>query len=201
MIECTLCGRLVLGLTGYDWTVVPWMLAPATGVMPGPCHVSCLQERGAAGSWAAAVEAYHRERWPRWLAGVDAGVGWRLHSSRAARRFHLWRSDGAMASFAYAVLTVAPHRTGTDLAELGTAHAATLLAAMGTDRPGSVVPLPRMIERLRLTDRYPFVEGTVTLRRGVVVADHPLALTRACLRAAHQLAAEGADTYRFPSDG
>jgi hypothetical protein len=199
VIECTLCGRLVLGLTGHDWTALPWMLAPGTGVLPGPCHVRCLQESGAAGSWAAAVEAYHRERWPRWLAGIDAGVGWRLHSSRVARRFHLWRSDGAMASFPYGVLTVPPFRTGTDLAETGTAHAATLLAAMATDHPGAGVPLPRMIERLRLTDRYPFVEGTVRLLRNVVVADHPLALTRSCVDAAGRLAAEAADMYRFPS--
>ncbi|GAA2630483.1 hypothetical protein [Paractinoplanes durhamensis] len=200
MTECTLCGRLVLGLTGHDWTALPWMLAPGTGVLPGPCHVRCLQELGAARSWAAAVDAYHRRRWPRWLAGLDAGVGWRLHSSRAARRFHLWRSDGGLASFPYAALAVTPVRTGTDLAEAGTAHAAALLTAMGTDRPGIEVPLPRMIERLRLTDRYPFAEGTVTLRRGILVADHPLALTRSCLLAAGRLAAEAADMYRSPDE-
>jgi hypothetical protein len=190
VIECTLCGRPVLGLTGHDWTALPWMVAGGTGVMPGPCHVTCLQESGAARSWAAAVEAYHRKRWPRWLAGIDAGVGWRLHSSRAARRFHLWRSDGGMASFPYGVLAVAPFRTETDLAETGTAHATVLLAAMGAVRAAAPAPLPRMIERLRLTDRYPFVEGVVTLRRNVLVADHPLVLTSACLQAARRLAAE-----------
>lgn len=201
MIDCTLCGRLVLGLTGHDWTVLPWMLAPGTGVVPGPCHVRCLRERGVARTWAAAVEAYHRKRWPHWLAGVDAGVGWRLHSSRAARRFHLWRADGALASFPYAVLTVPPCQVRADLAEIGTDLAATLLAAMGTADPRAGVPLPRMIERLRLTDRYPFAEGTVTRTRGLLVADHLLALTSSCRRAADQLAAEAGDMWGSGADG
>ncbi|GIM97004.1 hypothetical protein [Paractinoplanes toevensis] len=182
MIDCTLCGRPVLGLVGHDWTALPWMVAPGTGVLPGPCHVECLRERGAARSWAAAVEAYHLKRWPHWLAGA----GWRLHSSRAARRFHLWRSDGGLASFPYAALAVPSFRIRTPLAEAGTALAAALLTAMGADR----APLPRLIGRLGLTDRYPFVEGTVTLRGNFLVADHPLSLTSSCVRAARQLAAE-----------
>jgi hypothetical protein len=193
--RCTLCDRLVLGLAGHDWTVLPWMIAPGTGVPPGPCHVRCLADRECASAWAEAVEAYHCKRWPLWLAGVDAGVRWRLHSSRTARRFHLWRSDGRLSSFPYAVLTTGPVRLTTDLAEVGTAHAATLLAAMGTDAEGVDVPLAYVITALDLFDRYPRLSGTVARDlRGegldaadVVTARHPLPLPPGCRRAADRL--------------
>jgi hypothetical protein len=187
--RCTLCDRLVLGLAGHDWTVLPWMVATATGVFPGPCHVRCLDDLGCAGSWAEAVEAYHCKRWPLWLAGVDAGVRWRLHSSRSARRFHLWRSDGRLSSFPYAILTATKALPlSTDLAEIGTAHAATLLAAMGTDVEGVDVPLTSVITALDLADRYPHLSGTVTRSAtDLVTARHALSLSPSCRRAAHHL--------------
>ncbi|MFI5891182.1 hypothetical protein ACIA5D_13835 [Actinoplanes sp. NPDC051513] len=193
--RCTLCDRLVLGLAGHDWTVLPWMVAPGSGALPGPCHVRCLADLECASAWASAVEAYHCKRWPLWLAGVDAGVHWRLHSSRSARQFHLWRSDGRLISFPYAVLTAGPVRLTTDLAEVGTAHAATLLRAMGTDADGVDVPLAYVITALDLSDRYPRLSGTVTRDlRGespdaadVVTARHPLPLPPACRRAAGHL--------------
>jgi hypothetical protein len=160
--RCTLCDRLVLGLAGHDWTVLPWMIDPGSGVLPGPCHVRCLADRGCAAAWAGAVEAYHCKRWPLWLAGVDAGVRWRLHGSRTARTFHLWRSDGRLSTFPYAVLTADPVRLTTELAEVGTVHAATLLAAMGTDSEGVPVPLAYVITALDLSDRYPRLSGTMT---------------------------------------
>jgi hypothetical protein len=187
--RCTLCDRLVLGLAGHDWTVLPWMVAPATGVLPGPCHVRCLDDLGCAGSWAGAVEAYHCTRWPLWLAGIDAGVRWRLHSSRSARRFHLWRSDGRLSSFPYAILTAAEALPlSTDLAEIGTAHAATLLTAMGTDAEGVDVPLTSVITALDLADRYPRLAGTVTRApTDRVTARHALPLSPSCRRAANHL--------------
>ena len=189
MIQCTLCDRLVLGLAGHDWTALPWMVAPGTGVPPGPCHVRCLEDLGCAGAWAEAVEAYHCRRWPLWLAGVDAGVRWRLHGSRSARRFHLWRADGCLLSFPYAILTATkPLRFVTDLAEIGTAHAATLLAAMGTDEEGVEVPLTTVIAALNLADRYPHLSGTVSRSTAdLVTARHALPLSRSCRRAAHHL--------------
>ncbi|MCU7722922.1 hypothetical protein ODJ79_04275 [Actinoplanes sp. KI2] len=180
----------MLGLAGHDWTVLPWMVAPATGVLPGPGHVRCLDDLGCAGSWAAGVEAYHCRRWPLWLAGVDAGIRWRLHGSRSARRFHLWRSDGRLSSFPYAILTAAAGtpRLSTDLAEIGTAHAATLLAAMGTDAEGVAVPLTSVITALDLADRYPHLSGTVTRSApGLVTARHALSPSPSCRRAALHL--------------
>jgi hypothetical protein len=200
MPTCTICRRLVLGLAGQDWTVLPWMVESAAAEVPaGPCHVRCLADHGAAAAWAAAVEAYHCTRWPRWLAGTDAGVRWRLHSSRPARRFHLWRSDGRLASFPYAAIRPGPLHVATDLAELGTAHAAALLAAMGTDEPGVEVPLVTVIAALDLADRYPLGTGGVTRRLRVVGGEavdvlavrHPLPLLPACRRAAHELRNEG----------
>jgi hypothetical protein len=194
--RCTLCDRLVLGLAGQDWTVLPWMLAGEGDIPPGPCHARCLDESGAAGSWAEAVEAYHCHRWPRWLSGSDAGIRWRLHSSRPARRFHLWRSDGRLLSFPYAAaLRPGPLLLATELAELGSAHAAALLAAMGTDEPGVEVPLSAVIAALGLADRYPDGTGSVTRRLRVVGADatdvlevrHPLPLAPACRHAAREL--------------
>lgn len=184
---CTLCDRLVLGLAGHDWTVLPWMVAPGTGVLPGPCHVRCLADLGCARAWAEAVEAYHCRRWPLWLAGVDAGVRWRLHGSRAVRRFHLWRSDGRLSSFPYAALTAHPLRLSTVLAEVGTAHAATLLTAMGTDAYGVDVPLTAVLTALGLADRYPRLTGTVTRRGDLVAARHTLRLPAPCRRAARHL--------------
>jgi hypothetical protein len=192
--RCTLCDRLVLGLAGYDWTALPWMLAAGSGVLAGPCHIRCLEDLGCARAWAEAVEAYHCRRWPLWLAGVDAGVRWRLHGSRSARRFHLWRADGRLVSFPYAVTGTDPMRMTTELAEVGTAHAATLLAAMGTDEPATDVPLAYVITALELSDRYPLIAGTVS--RGtpfdavdVVTARHSLVLQAGCRRAARRLLA------------
>jgi hypothetical protein len=197
--RCTLCGRLVLGLAGQDWTVLPWMVEPAADVPAGPCHVRCLADRGAAGRWSAAVEAYHCSRWPRSMAGTDGGVRWRLHSSRPARRFHLWRSDGRLASFPYAAIRPGPLRVTTDLAELGSAHAGVLLSAMGTDEPGVAVPLSAVIAALGLTDRYPQGAGSVTRRLRVVGGEvldmvtvrHPFPLVPVCRHAARRLRDEG----------
>ncbi|GAA0491281.1 hypothetical protein Ade02nite_22820 [Paractinoplanes deccanensis] len=162
---CELCGRPVLGLTGWDWTLLPWMTGgEATGVIPGPCHVACLRERGVATEWAAAVEAYHCARWPLFLGGRDGAARWRLHAGPRARRFHWWRSDGRLASFPYSSMSSDPPAVTGDLAEVGSAQAGDLLAAMGTDEIGRPAPLDRVIARLGLADRYPGCAGTVARR-------------------------------------
>ena len=156
--------------------------------MNGPRTDRSVDDLGCGRAWAEAVEAYHCRRWPLWLAGVDAGIRWRLHGSRSARRFHLWRADGRLVSFPYAVTRADPMRMTTELAEVGTAHSATLLAAMGTDEIAVDVPLAYVITGLDLSDRYPLVAGTV--RRGgrdVVTARHALTLGPGCRRAARRL--------------
>jgi len=200
--RCSLCGRLVLGLAGQDWCVLPWMLdagADDAEVRPGPCHALCLQELGVAGVWAAAVEGYHCSRWPDWISGLDAGVRWRLHRSPQARRFHLWRADGRLSSFPYAAARQHPAAVTTDLAEMGSRYAEVLLAAMGTDGAGIEVPLPSLVAALALTDRYPGISGSITHRLTNVgtahrpelidflVARHPLALDSGCRTAAYEL--------------
>ncbi|WP_433301639.1 hypothetical protein ACQP2F_06670 [Actinoplanes sp. CA-030573] len=193
--RCTLCDRLVLGLAGHDWTALPWMIAAGSGVPPGPCHVRCLEELGCGWAWAGAVENYHRIRWPFWLGGVEGGVRWRLHGSRSARRFHLWRSDGLLISFPYASTAAHPGRIRTELAEVGTAHAAALLTAMGTDEPAIAVPLTSMTTALGVADRYPRVAGTVTRDRAgaadLVTARHRLTLTPAVVRTARRMLPSG----------
>lgn len=201
MGPCSLCGRPVLGLAGQDWSLLSWMLDadPATvaGVRPGPCHVRCLDESGSGRRWAEAVERYHCTRWPDAAAGRDAGVRWRLHGSPPARRFHLWRSDGRLASFPYAAVRHDPVALTVDLAEVGTAPATLLHDAMGTDAYAVEVPLSRVLAALGLADRYPDGRGSVTRRTrnlgtahrpeliDVLVARHALALDPGCRRAAH----------------
>ncbi|XVU26792.1 hypothetical protein ACQPZJ_06990 [Actinoplanes sp. CA-054009] len=196
---CELCGRLVLGLTGHDWTLLPWMAADGTRVSAGPCHVSCLREWGVAAEWAEAVEAYLCGRWPLFLEGRDGRVRWRLHASPRVRRLHLWRSDGRLASFPYASISSDPPSVTADLAEVGSAHAELLLAAMGTAETGVAVPLSRLIEGLGLSDRYPGGVGTVTrVIRNAGTARRPepvdvlesridLVLETGCRRAAREL--------------
>jgi hypothetical protein len=183
----------VLGLAGHDWSVLPWMLEAGADIPPGPCHVRCLREGGIGRRWAGAVEEYHCARWPRWRAGADGGVRWRLHDSRAARRFHLWRADGRLSSFPYAALRPGALLIVTDLAEAADAHAVDLLDAMGAEL---TVPLGGVIAALGLTDRYPAVTGWLSRRlRGggdVLVARHSLALDPDCHRAAHRLIREPA---------
>jgi hypothetical protein len=200
--RCSLCDRLVLGLAGQDWCVLPWMLddgAADAEVRPGPCHVRCLQELGVARDWAGAVEAYHLTRWPDWISGLDAGVRWRLHRSPHARRFHLWRADGRLSSFPYAAARHDPAAVTTELAEVGSGYAEALLTAMGTDGAGVEVPLPRVVAALDLTNRYPDISGWITHRLTNVgtahqpelidflVARHPLALDSGCRTAAYEL--------------
>jgi hypothetical protein len=106
--RCSLCDRLVLGLAGQDWCVLPWMFdAGVTDdeVLPGSCHVRCLHELGVARLWAESVQEYYCLRWPQWRRGLTAGVRWRLHCSPRARRFHLWRADGRLSSFPFSALT------------------------------------------------------------------------------------------------
>ncbi len=200
--RCSLCDRLVLGLTGHDWCVLPWMVDEGLAgaeVLPGPCHVRCLHELGAARIWAEAVEAYYCARWPRWLSGRDGAVRWRLHGSPRARRFHLWRADGRLSSFSYAAARHDPASVTAELAEMGSAYAEVVLAAMGADGSGVEVPLARVIAGLDLADRYPDGVGSITRRlRNVgtarrpelvdlLVARHPLTLDPGCRRAAHEL--------------
>ncbi|MEV4345755.1 hypothetical protein AB0J83_14890 [Actinoplanes sp. NPDC049596] len=196
---CELCGRLVLGLAGRDWTLLSWMTGDEPGVVPGPCHVACLHDRGVAAVWAEAVEAYHCARWPVFVTGRDGPARWRLHASPRVRRLHLWRSDGRLASFPYSSMGLNPPGVTADLAEVGSAAAEVLLEAMGTDEIGAPVPLPRLIEGLGLADRYPGVAGTVTRRiRNVGTARRPelvdvlesrvdLALDAGCREAARDL--------------
>jgi hypothetical protein len=205
--RCSLCDRLVLGLAGHDWCVLPWMLdatVTVADVRPGSCHVRCLQEGGMARSWADAVQEYHCARWPRWRSGVAAGIRWRLHHSPPARRFHLWRTDGRLFSFPAALAGPTPEGVAgpeltVELAEAGSAQAAVLLAAMGTDQNDVEVSLTRVVAALGLADRYPLRSGGVTRRLrnagtarrcepiDVLVARHPLHLDRAVLRAATDL--------------
>ncbi|SNY30570.1 hypothetical protein [Paractinoplanes atraurantiacus] len=192
---CELCGRLVLGLTGYDWTLLPWMAATGAGVIAGPCHITCLHEWGVATEWAAAVEAYHCGRWPLFIEGK----GWRLHASPRVRRLHLWRSDGRLASFPYTSISSDPPSVTADLAEVGSAHAEVLLAAMGTAETGVAVPLDRLIDGLGLAGQYPGCVGAVarvirnagTARRpepvDVIESRIDLALDAGCRRAAREL--------------
>jgi hypothetical protein len=194
----------VLGLTGQDWCVLPWMLgaAVADDVRPGSCHVECLRDSGRAAAWARAVQDYHRTRWPRWRSGVAAGVHWRLHAGPQAERLHLWRADGRLSSFPYTAVAGTRNgslRLATDLAEVGSAHAAVLMAAMGTEDADVEVPLADVIAALDLTDRYPYGSGTVARRPAgagasrrpepldVLVAHHPLRLDVRGLHAAREL--------------
>lgn len=200
--RCSLCDRLVLGLAGHDWCVLPWMVDDGLGsaeVLPGPCHVRCLHELGAARQWAEAVEAWYCTRWPLWLTGHDGGVRWRLHAGPRSRRFHLWRADGRLSSFPYAATRHHPAALVAELAEVGSTYADVLLAAMGTDGIGVEVPLARVIAGLELSDRYPDGAGSVTHRLrnvgtarrpemiDVLEARHPLVLDDGCRRAAHEL--------------
>jgi hypothetical protein len=195
-----LCSRLVLGLEGHDWVVLPWMLAgdvPDDEVLPGACHVRCLHDLGVARLWAEAVEEYYCLRWPQWRTGRHAGVRWRLHSSHHARRFHLWRADGRLSSFPYASLTAGagtPELT-TEVAEVGTGYAAVLLDAMGTIESGVPVPLPEVVAALGLTDRYPAVDGVLARRLSgrrpdvsdILIARYRLVLAAPVLGAARAL--------------
>jgi hypothetical protein len=159
--------------------------------------VRCLHDRGVARLWAEAVEEYYCLRWPQWRAGRTAGVRWRLHRSPHARRLFLWRADGRLSTFPYASLTAGaahPELTA-EVAEVGTAYSATLLAAMGTIESGVPVPLAEVVAALGLADRYPAAEGVLARRlRGarpdvsdVLVARYRLALDAPCLRAARAL--------------
>ena len=229
---CSLCDRLVLGLAGQDWCVLPWMFdAGVTDdeVLPGSCHVRCLHELGVARLWAESVQEYYCLRWPQWRRGLTAGVRWRLHCSPRARRFHLWRADGRLSSFPFSALTTrrpfsspaaghafsslaAGHAFSglaagrpelaeltTEVGEIGSAHSATLLAAMGTDENGVAVPLADVVAALGLTDRYPVVDGFLIRRLknlgmprrpdlvDILVAHYSLPLDAPCVRAAHEL--------------
>jgi hypothetical protein len=166
-------------------------------VLPGACHVRCLHDHGVGRRWAEAVEDYYCLRWPQWRTGRSAGVRWRLHGSRHARRFHLWRSDGRLTSFPYAALAAAaptPELT-TEVAEVGTGYAAVLLHAMGTDESGVPVPLPEVVAALGLADRYPAVEGVLARRLSgrrpdvpdILIARYRLALDAPVLRASRAL--------------
>jgi hypothetical protein len=221
--RCSLCDRLVLGLAGQDWCVLPWMVdAGVTDdeVLPGSCHVRCLHELGVARLWAEAVQDYYCLRWPQWRRGLTAGVRWRLHCSPPARRFHLWRADGRLSSFPFSALTTrrpfscpaAGHvfsglaagrpelvELTTEVGEVGSAHSATLLAAMGTDENGVAVPLGDVVAALGLIDRYPVVDGFLVRRLknlglprrpdliDILVAHYSLPLDAPCVRAAHEL--------------
>jgi hypothetical protein len=196
---CSLCERLVLGLEGQDWCVLPWMLAAGVTddeVLPGPCHVRCLHDLGVARLWAEAVQDYYCLRWPQWRTGLTAGVRWRLHSSPHARRFHLWRADGRLSSFPYAGLASgAVVELSTEVGEVGSAHSAALLAAMGTTESGVPVPLVEVVGTLGLADRYPAAEGLLARRlsggrpdvRDILVARYRLVLDPSCRRAAQEL--------------
>jgi hypothetical protein len=199
-MRCSLCERLVLGLEGQDWCVLPWMLAAGVTddeVLPGACHVRCLRELGVARLWAEAVQDYYCRRWPQWRTGLTAGVRWRLHSSPQARRFHLWRADGRLSSFPYAALAGGRDdaELTTEVGEVGSDHSAVLLAAMGTTESGVPVPLGDVIGELGLADRYPATDGVLIRRlsgarpdvRDVLVARYRLALDRSCRWAAHDL--------------
>ena len=119
-----------------------------------------------------------------------------MHVSAPARVFHLWRSDGRLSSFPYAALR---QDLTTELAEVGSDEAAALVSAMGTEDAGVDVPLVRLLDDLRLTDRYPDAAGSVARRLRsvgtpgrpevieVLVARHPLSLGTGCRRAAHML--------------
>ncbi|MGX6602280.1 hypothetical protein ACWKSP_09130 [Micromonosporaceae bacterium Da 78-11] len=137
-------------------------------------------------------------------------VGRRLHVSRRAERFHLWRADGRLSSFPFATVTEAdtgPLRLTTDLAEIGSAHASVLLKAMGPGQAEAGASLAEVIAALDLTDRYPYDTGTVTRRPTNVgtthhpelidflVADHPLHLDLRTLHTARSLTrGQGAST-------
>jgi hypothetical protein len=198
--RCSVCERLVLGLEGQDWCVLPWMLAAGVtddDVLPGVCHVRCLHDLGVARLWAEAVQDYYCLRWPQWRTGLTAGVRWRLHSSPRARRFHLWRADGRLSSFPYAALAAGGEAVEltTEVGEVGSDHSAVLLAAMGTADSGVPVPLAEVIGVLGLADRYPAAEGTLTRRLNgrrpdvpdILLARYRLALDPSCRRAAREL--------------
>jgi hypothetical protein len=194
-----LCGRLVLGLEGHDWCVLPWMLTAddADEILPGGCHVRCLHDLGVARPWAEAVEDYYHLRWPHWRTGRSGGVRWRLHGSHHARRFHLWRADGRLSSFPYGALTAevrTPELTS-EIAEVGTAYAAVLLDAMATTESGRPVPLPEVVAALGVADRYPAVDGVLSRRlsghrpgvRDILIARYRLDLDVTVHRAARAL--------------
>jgi hypothetical protein len=165
-------------------------------ILPGACHVRCLHDLGVARLWAEAVEDYYHRRWPQWRTGRSAGVRWRLHGSHA-RRFHLWRADGRLSTFPYAALTAATHKVEltTEVAEVGTGHAAVLLKAMGTAESGRPVPLPEVIGALGVADRYPALDGTLTRRISgfrpdvpdILIARYRLVLDASVLSAARAL--------------
>jgi hypothetical protein len=191
---------LVLGLEGQDWVVLAWMLATGLTddeVLPGACHVRCLHDLGVARLWAEAVEEYYCLRWPQWRTGRSGGVRWRLHGSHAARRFHLWRSDGRFSSFPYAALTAAagPPQLTTEIAEVGTGYADALLTALGTTESGVPVPLSEVVAALGLTDRYPAADGVLVRRLSgrrpdvpdVIVARYRVDLDPSCRHAARAL--------------
>jgi hypothetical protein len=202
---CSLCDRLVLGLAGQDWSVLPWMLdAGVTDdeVLPGSCHVRCLHELGVARLWSEAVQEYYCLRWPQWRVGLTAGVRWRLHCSPRAKRFHLWRSDGRLSSFAFADLVAGRldrAELTAEVGEVGSAHATSLLAAMGTVENGVPVPLADVVAALGIADRYPGADGVLvrrlknvgTARRpelvDILVARYRLPLDAPCVRAALEL--------------
>jgi len=204
----------VLGLAGQDWCALSWMFGAGVSddVLPGACHVRCLQELGVARLWARAVQEYYCRRWPQWRTGLSAGVPWRLHCSPRARRFHLWRADGRLSSFPFSALAgrrllsdpfgrPAPGlaELTTDVAEVGGAHSATLLAAMGTHENGVAVPLADVVAALDLADRYPAANGFLVRRLrnvglsrrpelvDILVAHYSLSLDVPCFRAAHEL--------------
>ena len=209
--QCSLCDRLVLGLAGQDWSVLSWMFDTGVSddVLPGACHVRCLHELGVARLWAEAVQEYYCRRWPQWRSGFTSGVRWRLHCSPRARRFHLWRADGHLSSFPFSALTgaflgVGARRPGlaeltSEVGEVGSAHTASLLAAMGTSENGVQVPLADVVAALGLTDRYPVVDGFMVRRLknlglprrpdlvDVLVVRYSLLLDAPCLRAAQEL--------------
>lgn len=197
---CSLCERVVLGLEGQDWSVLPWMLAAGVSlgeVLPGACHVRCLRDLGVARLWAESVQEYYCLRWPQWRTGLTAGVRWRLHGSPRARRFHLWRADGRLSSFPYAALAAGGEfvELTTEVAEVGSDHAARLLAAMGTTESGVPVPLAEVAETLGVADRYPAVVGVLGRRLSggrpdvpdILVARYRLVLDAPCRRAAYDL--------------
>ena len=101
--RCSLCGRLVLGLAGQDWCVLPWMLdGDDGGVRAGPCHVRCLDERGVARRWAEAVEAT--------LARVVAGLGLTdRYPDGAGVVTHRWRNVGTAPHTEMIDMVVARH--------------------------------------------------------------------------------------------
>ena len=166
------------------------MLTEDAGPRTGPYHVRCLRERGLAAGWAAAVDAYHVARWPLWVSGREGATRWRLHGGTGARRFHLWRSDGRLASFPYAAVRHDSPVLTADLAEADSAHGAELLAVM--NGAGTATPLALVLDRLGIADRYPLRTGVVRrTATAMVTVRHPFPLGAACRRAALTLTRRG----------